>query len=141
MGRATHSTDKKQKRTTHSNAAIAQALEQARGNVTEAARALGYDRTTLYKRMYADPELMDIKNAVKEQTKDAIEGVLISSALSGDLTAVIFFLKTQARDRGYIETKQLEMGGIENGAPIDIRARDYRDVLAPLAPADDDGSE
>ena len=82
---------------------VADALTQAKGFVSVAARNLGCaDRTVRnYMERYAV-----CKQAVidaRESMIDIAEGRLYQNINSGDNTAIIFFLKTQAKHRGYVE--------------------------------------
>ena len=82
---------------------VADALTQAKGFVSVAARNLGCADNTVrnYMERYAV-----CKQAVvdaRESMIDIAEGRLYQNINSGDNTAIIFFLKTQAKHRGYIE--------------------------------------
>lgn len=82
---------------------VADALTQAKGFVSVAARNLGCaDRTV---RSYIERYAV-CKQAVtdaRESMIDIAEGRLYQNINSGDNTAIIFYLKTQAKHRGYIE--------------------------------------
>ena len=82
---------------------VADALTQAKGFVSVAARNLGCaDRTVRnYMERYAvcKQAVMD----ARESMIDIAEGRLYQNINNGDNTAIIFFLKTQAKHRGYVE--------------------------------------
>lgn len=75
-----------------------------RGNMTEVAKAVKVTRKTIYNRINAEfPELIDVISEARDIGVDEAEGFLRKRMESGDTTAIIFYLKTQGRWRGYIE--------------------------------------
>jgi predicted transcriptional regulator len=82
---------------------VAEALSLAGGVQADAARILGCSRATIngYVRRY--PHLQELIIQVREETLDLAESQLIKKMKEGNMTAVIFFLKTQGKQRGYIE--------------------------------------
>ena len=121
---------------------VADALTQAKGFVSVAARNLSCSDQTVrnYMERYAvcKQAVMD----ARESMIDIAEGRLYQNINSGDNTAIIFFLKTQAKHRGYIERyeQKTEISG-PNGDDIPIRVVDYRHGLTTVAPGPDDDSE
>lgn len=84
-------------------AAVVHALEQSYGLLNAAAALLGCHRDTIAN--YAD-QFDAVKAALlgqRERLKDIAELALVRKINDGDLGAICFFLKTQAKDRGYIE--------------------------------------
>jgi hypothetical protein len=82
---------------------VADALTQAKGFVSVAARNLSCSDQTV--RNYIDRYSV-CKQAVtdaRESMIDIAEGRLYQNINGGDNTAIIFYLKTQAKHRGYIE--------------------------------------
>lgn len=95
---------------------IAEALTRAKGFVSVAAKNLGCSDATV--RNYIERYAM-CKQAVldsREQMIDIAEGRLYQNINEGDNTAIIFFLKTQAKHRGYIEKSVTEVTGKDGGA-------------------------
>lgn len=86
---------------------VAAALRKARGFVSVAARHLGCQEATVrrYIENYATVKLA--QREAREEMKDIAEGKLFANISKGDNTAIIFFLKTQAKDRGYIERSEV----------------------------------
>ena len=86
---------------------VADALTQAKGFVSVAARNLNCaDRTVRnYIERYAvcKQAVMD----ARESMIDIAEGRLYQNINSGDNTAIIFFLKTQAKHRGRSEERRV----------------------------------
>ena len=44
---------------------------------------------------------------IKEDTKDFVEGKLMQNISAGKEASIFFYLKTQAKDRGYIERTEV----------------------------------
>lgn len=111
---------------------IIQALKDCYGIVTDACRKANVPRSTYYKWLNEDP---DFKAAVEDTQEEAIDfvegklfqkinGVKIGKLDDGELnvydqppsdTAIIFYLKTKAKKRGYVERQ--EFAGVE-GSPL-----------------------
>ena len=121
---------------------IADALTQAKGFVSVAARNLGCADQTVRNYMERYAVCKQAVTDARESMIDIAEGRLYQNINSGDNTAIIFFLKTQAKHRGYIERyeQRTEISG-PNGDDIPIRVVDYRHGLATVAPGSDDDRE
>lgn len=95
-------------------------------NVSATCTALGIDRATFYKWKNDDSELNAMLNDESESIIDFTESKLIEKINDGDLTAIIFMLKTRGKSRGYIER-------VENN----ISVTPFEDLMMSL-PDDDD---
>jgi hypothetical protein len=85
---------------------IEKAIVKAYGNLSAASKSLGVDRVTLYKWIEQD----GLEQAVVEGRNsrlDFVEGKLDQKIDGGDTTAIIFFLKTQGKSRGYVERQEI----------------------------------
>ena len=82
---------------------IMQALEETRGLVAPAAAKLGYCRQSLHRRISQSQALKDKHDEVREQTNDYVENKLFELIAKGVPSAVIFYMKCQAKNRGYVE--------------------------------------
>src|SRR5262249_10585740 len=82
---------------------VASQLERSHGNLAAAARSLGYTREGLRKLVNRHPSLGAVLRDCREAMKDDAESALYAAALRGEAWAVCFFLKCQAKDRGYVE--------------------------------------
>lgn len=82
---------------------VAEALAAAGGVQSDAARILGCSRSTLngYVRRY--PDLQQVIVDTREEALDLAESQLQKKMKEGNMTAIIFFLKTQGKHRGYVE--------------------------------------
>jgi hypothetical protein len=84
---------------------IEKAILKAFGNISLAAKALNVERKTLY--IWIEEE--DLKDALVEGRNsriDFVESKLDQKINDGDTTAIIFFLKTQGKERGYVERQE-----------------------------------
>jgi len=94
---------------------IIEAIKESNGLLTLAAKRAGLHYATVWQ--YTQ-DFSTVKQAVieaKEKMLDFAEGKLYENIKEGDNTAIIFYLKTQGKARGYIERQ--EVTG-EGGKPI-----------------------
>lgn len=85
---------------------IKEAIVRAFGNLSTASKSLQVDRTTLY----AWIEQEGLEEAVMEgrnRRLDFAESMLDKGMKDGNMTAIIFYLKTQGKSRGYIERQEV----------------------------------
>lgn len=105
--------------------AMIQALTASLGNVTEAAEKIGIRRETHYAWLKDDPEYKAAVDSLKNvaldfaesQLKKLMEGAerqalthdgeVVTIKDAPNTSAVIFYLKTQGKQRGYIERQEL----------------------------------
>ena len=105
--------------------AMLQALTVSLGNVTEASAAVGMSRETHYAWLKDDPEysaaVASLKNVAldfaESQLKKLMEGAerqalthdgeIVTIKDAPNTSAIIFYLKTQGKQRGYIERQEL----------------------------------
>jgi len=80
-----------------------EALRNTYGIVCEAVKMTGIARRTHYEWLKNDEEYRKAVQDVKEIAKDFVEGKLFECIKEKDTTAIIFYLKTQAKDRGYAD--------------------------------------
>jgi len=110
------------------NAEIIAALQHSRGLVSTAARRLGMSGRAIYKRMEDHEEIRQALHDEREATKDFAEASLMKAIGKGDAWAVCFYLKCQAKDRGYIERQELAVQAqVEVSGTVGIR--DELDIL------------
>ena len=96
---------------------IEHALRKKNGNISQAAVALGVSRSTINRRISLSPALKEILDDAREELVDIAESALRSEVLNNNITAIIFTLKTQGKNRGYVERQ--EVTGADSG-PITI---------------------
>jgi hypothetical protein len=86
-----------------------QAINDASGLITVAARRLNVaPRPQLYKARQKHPQIAQAIEDARERMTDLAEGKLYSKINEGDMTAIIFYLKTQGKKRGYVERQEIE---------------------------------
>lgn len=107
----------------YKNAEIIEALKATGGLVYMAARKLGCDPSTINIRAKASPEIREAIDSARGDMLDMAEHELKKAVRGGDMTAIIFTLKTIGKHRGYVE--RVEQTGA-NGGAIEIKATDYR---------------
>lgn len=93
------------------NKEIIEALEKHSGFVSFAAKELGCCRQTLAKIIKNSIKLEEAKNSCRESFKDLCESKLKENVEANKEASIIFALKTQARDRGYIERQDINIDG------------------------------
>lgn len=84
----------------------AQAITEAQGLISVAARRLGVSRSSVYNAINRHPTVAEAAEDARERTTDLAEGKLYSKINEGDITAIIFYLKTQGKARGYVERQE-----------------------------------
>ena len=89
-------------------AGVSEQLRKLDGNVAAVGRAYGVTRSAVANYITDHPELKSVRDEARESVKDDAESVLYQQLREGEAWAVCFFLKTQAKDRGYIERTEVE---------------------------------
>jgi hypothetical protein len=101
-----------------------EALRHTLGNITEATSQVGISRKTHYQWLNSDPEYREDVDAITEAAIDFVEGKLFQlidghtrtiETAEGlktlkdppNVAAVIFYLKTRAKSRGYVERHEV----------------------------------
>lgn len=85
-------------------------------NMDQIADFLGLSERTLRRRFHDDPRVLSAYEKGKAQAIAGVATNLIQQARAGNMTAAIFYLKTQA---GWKETDKHELVG-EGGGPIQV---------------------
>lgn len=98
---------------------LIKALENSMGIYTAAAKMLGCAPNTISNRVRKSKKLRDCVAAIKYRNVDLAETQLLVKLREGNMTAIIFYLKTQGKERGYVERVQEQAVG-RNGEPVDI---------------------
>jgi hypothetical protein len=84
------------------------ALEKSLGIVTTACRNVGIGRDTHYRWMRDDAEYRTAVESLEGVALDLAESKLHEEILGGNTAAIIFFLKTKGKKRGYVERQEVE---------------------------------
>lgn len=93
------------------------ALVKANGFYSAAARALGgVHWRTIHRRVNESAEMLELVASLREGVTDFAEAQLLKKIRSGDTTAIIFYLKTRGRDRGYSDRIGIDANVNVNGS-------------------------
>ncbi len=87
---------------------IAKVYKESAGNLSLTADNLGIDRSTLWEWRKKFPELEQKLHDYDESLGDLAESKLMMAINEGNLTAIIFYLKTKHKGRGYIEGQEIK---------------------------------
>lgn len=82
---------------------IAKVYEKKLCNISATCSALGINRLTFYRRREKSKTLQKLLEEAEESLLDWAETKLISHIEDGDITTLLFFLKTKGKKRGYVE--------------------------------------
>ena len=85
----------------------ADALIEAQGMLSVAARHLGVSRQAIYLAAKKHPTVQEAIDDARENTGDTAELKLFEAIKAGEPWAVQFYLKTQGKRRGYIERQEI----------------------------------
>ena len=110
-------------------AQCAEALKNSKGFVSQAARNLGISRQQLHKIINKHPTVKEAVTDAREEMKDFAEGKLYQGIANDTTALLIFYLKTQAKDRGYVERQ--EHTGADAG-PIEIQDSPREKLISAL---------
>ena len=80
------------------------ALHETKGMVSLAAKRLGCDPHTVYRYIREYPTVAHAQKLEREAMTDVAELALYKAIKDGEGWAVCFYLKTQGKQRGYVET-------------------------------------
>lgn len=84
-------------------------LERNGGNIHDACKSVGVSRRTIYKWKDSEDWFKERVEDIREISIDNVESALYKSAIEGNTTAQIFYLKTQGKSRGYIEQSNYDI--------------------------------
>ena len=85
------------------------ALGSNLGHITDACKSANIHRSTYYSWIEKDKDFKDECDSVQESLIDLAENHLLQKIKKGDITAIIFYLKTKGKKRGYDEKHQIEL--------------------------------
>ncbi len=91
------------KRRKIANSRIVEVYRKKACNVSATCNALKVDRSTFYKWRDEDASLRQMLDDADEALVDNVESKLLAAINDGNMTAIIFFLKCKAKERGYVD--------------------------------------
>lgn len=97
---------------------LTEALKNAIGNTTDAAKQLGIHPETVRHRIRNSVKLRKLVDDIRENTIDLAESEMFKLLKSGDGPMIRFFLFTIGKNRGYVRRSQEQLVG-KNGEPMD----------------------
>ena len=89
-------------------AKILAAMDDCGGIISVVARRLGVKRDTVAKYIRENPVLQERVASECETFTDVAESSLMRLIREGNVAATIFYLKTKAKSRGYIERQEVQ---------------------------------
>ena len=116
--------------------AMIEALEKSLGIVTSACKSVGINRSTHYDWLKSDEDYKAEVESIEDIAIDFAESQLHKQIKDGNPTSTIFYLKTKAKKRGYIERqeihqettyKSLDINIIDTGVPLASSEKDIID--------------
>lgn len=93
--------------------AMIEALEASLGIVTTACKKVGISRETHYKWLREDEAYSTAVAELENVALDYAESKLHSQIKKENATAIIFYLKTKGKKRGYVERQEIAHEGIQ----------------------------
>jgi len=90
---------------------IKKAIEDSGGIISTIAERLGCEWNTARSYIEKYEETKAAYEAESESVIDLAESKLIENIQANDNTAILFYLKTKGKKRGYIESQQIEHSG------------------------------
>jgi hypothetical protein len=91
--------------------AVLQALEKTFGVVTTACKTVGIARQTFYEWMKEDAAFAEAVKDIENVSLDFAESQLLKQIREDNTTAILFYLKTKGKKRGYVERQEVENSG------------------------------
>ena len=88
-------------------AQLLKALEKRLGIVSTACKSGGISRTTYYKYYNEDKDFKWSVDSIGDIALDCAESQLFELIKEKNVTAIIFYLKTKGKKRGYIEKQEV----------------------------------
>ena len=102
---------------------VINAIKESQGYIAQAAGILGVSRSTFYNYLKKFSTAQETLEVVRESRHDHVESKLMQLINKGNVTAIIFYLKTQCKNRGYVERQEVT-GAEGEGLTIVIKPRD-----------------
>ena len=94
---------------------LLEALEEYPGIISTSCKAIGINRSTYYDWIQKDEEFKKAVDEIQDVAIDFVESKLFQQIDEGNPTSTIFYLKTKAKKRGYVERQEIVHDGkLEN---------------------------
>ena len=102
---------KKKKKLIGRKKAMYEALKGQLGVITAAAKQIGISRETHYSWLRENENYRRWVEELPELTLDFAENALFKEIKKGNMTGIIFYLKTKGKSRGFIEQQEIKHTG------------------------------
>jgi hypothetical protein len=89
-------------------------FDKSAGNISLTCKVLKISRETFYRWCREDKKFKKEADEIRESLIDFAESQLLKKIKNEDLGAIIFFLKTKGKSRGYTEKQEIEHSGAES---------------------------
>jgi len=99
-------------------------LSKNAGNVSRACSAMNINRRTFYNWMEKEESFKFVVDEIQESLIDNAESELQKLIKDGNTAAILFFLKTKAKSRGYIERQEQDITSKGEKISINIDLND-----------------
>jgi len=104
---------------------LLEALTKSLGIVSTACLSVGVSRTTYYKYYNDDEQFKSQVDDISDIAIDFAESKLFDLMREGNPTAIIFYLKTKGKKRGYVEKQELDLGNnFPNNITVEVVSPD-----------------
>ena len=100
-------------------------LTKQAGNVAGACRAMSINRRTYYNWLDKYDEFRLTAEEITESLIDDAESELQKLIKGGNVAAIIFYLKTRAKSRGYVERQETDITSKGDKIKININLDEY----------------
>lgn len=108
--RTTKTPNRKQEKVAENKKKLLEKLHSSLGIVSTACESIGISRRTFYNYLEQDKDFAENVKQIEERQIDFVETALLQNIKKGDSSAIIFYLKTKAKHRGYNERVELTGG-------------------------------
>lgn len=116
-----------------------QAYEKSLGVLKTACEATGMCRKTIWEWRKKYPEFDDACHECEETAIDFVESRMfkkIDTGGKGSESLIIFYLKTKAKHRGYIERQEVDMSAEVKGVTVNVTNQETAQVLKDIIDKD-----
>jgi hypothetical protein len=106
-------------------------LKLCKGIVANACEVVGVSRGTFYNWCKEDEDFKAQVDEINEATLDFVESKLLENIKKGEVTSIIFYLKTKGRNRGYQERAEIDINALKL-PQIELQEADFEEVEGVL---------
>lgn len=102
-------------------------LRICKGIVANACEVVGVSRGTFYNWCKEDEAFKAQVDEINEATLDFVESKLLENIKKGEVTSIIFYLKTKGRNRGYQEKAEIDINALRL-PQIELQEADFEEI-------------